>query len=290
MTENTEKPRPVSNDPGEVFFDVLRHLAGFQPEGGAKWCFRGQSDARWPLIPKVGRPPFNRDEQKMAVAVSWDARSGSLIITPDATKTPASIKPLEILQLWAEQAVSHVQKLPDTLMELLALAQHHGLATPLLDWTSCSLVALYFATFENFDVDGVICVFQPSGLIFPDTSSGVFGCGKGVGTYFPRPISNRIHNQRGVFTFHADPSKPLTTELIAEQNAAAQKGAPRGVQLAQEGSLNHVIVKAEWKRAFLRKLDSLGINEEFLFPGLDGLCKYVNWSAVQKSGEVAKGQ
>ena len=57
-------------------------------------------------------------------------------------------------------------KLPDVFksdmlpLELLALLQHHGIPTRLLDITENSLVALFFACCENFDYDGEVFCFK----------------------------------------------------------------------------------------------------------------------------------
>lgn len=47
-----------------------------------------------------------------------------------------------------------------TPLELLALLQHHGIPTRLLDVTENALVALYFACCSEFDIDGEVCVFR----------------------------------------------------------------------------------------------------------------------------------
>lgn len=97
--------------------------------------FRGQSDKAYELLPSIARGRHSSCQ----CTIFNDERN---LIEMAKFKMPD---------------VFHNEQTP---LELLALLQHHGIPTRLLDVTENALVALYFACCSKPDTDGEVIVFK----------------------------------------------------------------------------------------------------------------------------------
>jgi hypothetical protein len=97
---------------------------------GPRWIFRGVPDKTFDLIPKIARPGTRKSRQ--------DGR----YLPYEIDEEDKMFKEFERI---ARPYFTHE---PKNDLECLAIAQHHGLPTRLLDWTESLLVAAYFALEE----------------------------------------------------------------------------------------------------------------------------------------------
>jgi hypothetical protein len=175
-----------------------------------------------------------------------------------------------------------------SLWNWLALAAHHGLPTRLLDWTFSPYVALHFATSDlgSFEADGEIwCVdFEETNRSLPESlratlreeGSQVFtgdmlwrhakslpeldGLSDEPFVLFLEPpsLDHRIVNQAALFSLMSSSSSRLDDWLAL-----------------RPPTFRRVLVPASLKWEVRDKLDQANVTERVLFPGLDGLSRWL---------------
>jgi hypothetical protein len=180
--------------------------------------------------------------------------------------------------------------LGDSIWNWLALAQHHGLPTRLLDWTYSPYVAAHFATNELslYETDGVIwCVnFLETNRLLPPKLKAILEAedsdtftaemlSRAAQTLreFDRLAESPGENDRSFVAFFEPPS---LDERIVNQFALFSLMPYATSRLDQwlgerPEVFYRIIIPAALKWEVRDKLDQANITERVLFPGLDGL-------------------
>lgn len=195
--------------------------------------FRGVKNANYELIPTIGR---------------LKTKTGNNL-TPKEEKT--------LFKIFKNRAYPFIKDYKDDDLELLSIAQHHGLPTRLLDWTKNPLVATYFSVEDSFnenDTDySCIYIHVPEKLTNLDETYNPFEIEE-VKRFVPKHWDNRIIAQSGLFTIHHDPYTPWNPT-----------------------NLTKVLIHKDIRKAIKNTLNKFGINPSTIYPDIDGIAKHIKW-------------
>ncbi len=231
--------------------------------------------------------PLRRFRSTLAYRGIWDASDD---LSTSLSRMGAGYEGQELHMLRNFRKYAAGGAVPqDSVWNWLALAQHHGLPTRLLDWSFSPYVALHFATFDpsQFHVDGVVwCVdYVKIHALLPDALNRVAD-EEGVDV-FTAELLDKVADtlpkldamgREGPFLVFLEP--PSLDERIVNQFALFSLMSSPTLNLGQwlharPDVYRRLIIPAELKWEVRDKLDQANVTERVLFPGLDGLSRWL---------------
>jgi len=215
----------------------------FKDDKSSTVLYRGHGAASFVLRPKIGR------------------------LLPSENSVENTVNESLMLELFRRQSTDRLAIAVADDWELLAVAQHHGLATRLLDWTRSPLVALYFAVCIEHEThhedgrpkreDAEIIAWR---CLKQDLTNPLPSCGplriKEALRYIPRIVTPRLRAQSGVFTVHPTPTEEFQLDA---------------------GHLDRIRIPHANRKPLKDSLFRHGIHEGIMFPDLDGLARHIQW-------------
>jgi hypothetical protein len=213
-------------------FNDVSSLVHHLEHGGEAHFYRGQAQD-WPLVASIGRVGRGGFEE---------------------------LKDFEeqILHEFRRLASPYYANPPASMAEWLLHAQHHGLPTRLLDWTTNPLKALFFAVQDDRNkADGVVWSLDPLNVEWndplPDLTAELH--------YFHRPahLNTRIVAQESAFLVF-----PLLEGQVDMQPPNLEDGAIYG-------SVDRVIIPGASKTKIKRFLAPLGIHALSIYPSVEAV-------------------
>jgi hypothetical protein len=223
----------------------------------SNWAFRGERDERWPLFSSLSRYLRNFGVDRRA----WADQEQRI---------------LRVFKRKAHQFVAQPPAAEDD-FQWLALMQHHGAPTRLIDFTWSPYVAAFFALERTLN-DGVVWSMNPAAVNSSRSTSRSPRIDPRDGDNFtryylkgdkrfiwigePHTMNRRLIAQSGTFAVPSVLDVPVE-EILSDRD--------------QENILAKFILTNAVREVGMRELYRMNITYATLFPDLDGLARSMRY-------------
>ncbi len=222
--------------------ELLRHIYQLDIDGGS-YCFRGETNNEWTLLPSVYRKKIGFKRYQTVILEST------------------------IISFMQKQTLPHIYT--EHPLEILMICQHYGFPTRLLDFSNDVLTALFFACNDTtqMDKDGILYVLNKNAYDkFDFTSEATLQSYKTPQLIETSIINPRTRAQSGCFLFWStNPLDKTSTESYDLQTYNNQK-LQDFEKINNETPLSKIIINKNFKNKILKELENTyGITKESLY-------------------------
>lgn len=253
------------------------------------FLYRGISDEMYELLPALFRSPKDSNDPRN----SKDSKTQNKIYTTFGTE-------YRILHTFMQEASGYISLAPSQLLQWAEYAQHYGAPTRFLDWSGNPLVALYFACREKKECNGNVwllnvpnysnfttrkfpMVFFEQNMQIRDIVEGIINKEEKYCIfeypilYTPYYVDARMSAQNSWFMVWGNNEQSLENMIgkRTHQMIYINNISDKLERTTTQEFWHRFLICSESKQQILRELDTVGINEKTLFPGMDGVGRYV---------------
>lgn len=255
------------------------HFQFSSSKNGNDFSYRGMSDSSDPLLPGILRKESEADYAELSYGASE----------------------YEILSHFIKESKIYINNVDDkNYLTWLEYAQHFGVPTRLLDFTSNPFVALYFCCKGSLEKDGNVCILNiGSYKNFTSTHSKFILKNKSITTeemiesiilkirdesleaeiypvhFIPYYIDKRMLAQSSRFLIWGTDTSPFEDFIKDENEMSISSDGIRIGKVNDKRCYLKLRIPEDKKSNILKQLDYCNINDKTLFPGLDGIGKYL---------------